>query len=377
MSAQLSIVEERVSRGPNYLRGLGFDVYEDHGSSLNIIRASSNVNMEALVDEGVDLKGVIYDRYTDKVVAPGVPIPISTIDADPEEILSLAPDIAYIYEGLDGMLLRLYHHDGRFRVSTNGTIEANRDIQDMFNQFGVRSDLLNPKWCYYVVMQHLNHTNIVKHRQNSLTLTRIVDCETMLAVPLEQDTQFNGPAGELRVIRTIRYETPDQYKEHIVKAREFDESRRLRPVQSVGLIIVTKQDLVYRIDSPEYREAISLRANQPRPEQHWSALYNFEVYQKGGTIDTRYGQYLAYFEWNRGLFSSLEMKFHRLVQELLLEYQGKTSVPARHRNIQQRLSSIELTSADDVAEVVLSQGVQTLDYLMETGSPRQARSGCR
>ena len=369
------ITEEIIST----LKENGFQVRND--SNLNIIKTtdSSNLDIAKLLNlDHVDLKGLIFGS-NGEIVCTGVKVPSNTDTLD--DVESLAPLISKMSTAQDGVMARLYHDGSEFRASTNGMIYPNRGwgprgcrtFVDLLADFPYDVELLNKNWCYYVIMEHQDQTNIIKHQCNRLVLTKIVDKHTLAEVDLDMDTVFDGsnPLFTKSTYVTDPEECQTLFSKHL-HVKMGDPA----PVTEVGLNIFLRDGRVYRLETPQYRAAAALKPNLADPRQHWTDL--LEPIQSeetmGYDMHRCINTYLQYFPWNSDTFKHMDELFTNLVCDLLDEYYdiytygfNNVSVPSRyvkfHKELQGTFTNGEL-SAFVLIKYLINRSPKHLYYLL-------------
>ena len=353
-----------------YLKEHGLKV--QNYSGLYIVKAQDQSDVELLQKE--DLKGLIYkvveDQARAEVVCTGVKVPLEElpIDATP----------CKVQRAHDGVTFRLYHTDDGLGVSTNGMIYPNRGwgprgcrtFIDMYADVSCQVDeeQLNPDWCYYATMEHMDHTNICKHTENKLILTRICDRTTLRDVPLSEAKGFKHVVQEWTGLDEMQSE---------IKRVQSSECKK-EPVCDVGLLVYL-QDGTVRLETASYKRAAQIKPNLADPRQHWTHLVQGRSSELGNMEDlwnelgTRCEEYLLYFPWHRDTFGEMTSLFSDLVQDLYDDYlevytHGFKSVhlPARHVNYQRALAKDFYDTVDicTLAWHLLEQDSKRIYYLM-------------
>ncbi len=322
------------------------------------------------------LKGLIYDRCTGFVVAPGVLIPSNTEQF--EDLESLEAEVDHITPAQDGVMFRLYSSGGVWHVSTNGMITPNRgwgprgcrSFLELFSDLAFDTSALRSGLCYYVVMEHSEQTNVVKHEQNSLTLTRIVDVATLQDLSHTQlvaEAQSVGQGLKVLPLNTATF--AEALLSHNTKCQPA-------PVKSdeVGYIIHLKDGQVFRLESWKYMHASSLKPNVADPRHQWVQIA--ALASQDDTIALaaeRVRMHIAYFPWSAECFTKMSELLVKLVSTLHEDYNRiyaggfkSVNLDSRHVKFQHELEQAfpESLTVQELEHFILQQAPARIYFLM-------------
>lgn len=323
-----SLTQQTSSNIHECLRDKGYDTRTE--SNLMILKTTDKV-VEHTVDgqlfkmgneSTVHLKGLIFDS-NGTIVAPGCPVPLESPKDEPASSYTKARD---------GVLFRIYYHDGSFRVSTSGMITPNRgwgprgcktflelfqDVEDQWDK-----SKLDKKNCYYCILEHSGHTNVIKHDTDRLTLVRIVAVDTLQEVPLDSDTGFLHHEEVLTVL-------PD-----------IDDT--VVPIQICGYNHHWANGDYFRKETTSFKEASALKPNLPDPRQHWVVLKQVDC--TGAAMR----RYLEFFPWHSELFQQLSDEFLKLADYIVDCYYQIRDNGLRAVRVKQRCYKYMLDLLDEI-----------------------------
>jgi hypothetical protein len=297
------------------------------------------------------------------VVAPGVSVPNNINELG--DLDGLEDQVACITAAQDGVTFRIYMHCGAWRVSTNGMITPDRSwgrqgrpFIELFNECGLDLGLLNPGLCYYVVMEHTDHINVVKHLSNNLTLVRAVMMDTIIDLN-KQELFTEAERIGVVPVQTLTLPYKDLVAAHNTKVMPS-------PVTSdeVGSIIYLRDGRSFRLETWKYLHASSLKPNVPDVSQMWVHLV---ALQPGDTVENaadRVKLHLQYFPWNKMCFGLMVARFKVLMTTLSCDYNSKCNGPARHTKFQRELQQQPGATDQELELYLLKQDPARICYLM-------------
>ena len=301
--------------------------YNVRGQDPLIAKTTPSVGVHSITEDQhpLHLKGLIFRKELStglaEILAPGCPVPLES-----ERVTELPVKLT---EAMDGVQFRVYYMPeaegpGYFNASTTGMIHPNgkwgprgmaREFISMFSDLDDQwnPDLLNKDHCYYVMMTHVDQTNIVKHTESRLTLTSIVNRVTLAPVPIESDTGFVNHVAEL----------PLEQASYLTEVLVQDQGGP-RPLTNADMFYKHYADgSMFRVESELFKQASAIKPNYPDPRQHWIHLLSKAV-SPGVTHGDVLAQmtqdhqvYLSFFPWHKELFSKMEEHFMEQCQMLL------------------------------------------------------------
>jgi hypothetical protein len=338
-------------------------IIQEHGLTTHTEGGEPPLSIIVIPQEkrGVPLpprvKGLIFNR--EEVVCPGVIIPedITTL----EQFDRMDDAVASVEGAFDGVLFRLYHQGEGWTASTNGQINptkgwGGRSFAELFwdpeVQIMIDYSVLNRAYCYYVLLEHKEHINVIPHFKSRLILVDAVTVQPPFTpIPINLIEGFTHVQIRQRPILPCDiFSLANTYK--------------------IGLVATLKSGRTIRIESDTYKYMASLRSNIPdvykqwihklsRPSFGWSVeeiLFNAER-------DIR--EYLAYFTWHTDKFNYMR----ELFLDIFVLLSKKLETPA-HVFIPKRLMKFyrELQPEEQTAEGVLRKLIEIeerhLFYLM-------------
>lgn len=279
------------------------------------------------------IKGLIYNNKDKRIVCPGI---IATEDIrTPEEFdYFRTGSITAIAPALDGVLFRVYY-DGEletWRSSTSGQINANhgwggRSFKDLFSDPAVQECIvyteLNKGYCYYVLMEHKEHWNVIPHATTRAILVDVVTCTFPF---LEIDPmKVNGFAH----VQT-RYGIDD---ETLSAKALFDLAEQYK----IGIIVYLRSMRRIRIDSSAFRYIFGLRPNVPDVYKQWihklrrPCVLTDEPQTMLKESEQDIVHYLTYYAWHSDKFSYMRARFQYVYSVLCFKqtHKASTFIPKR------------------------------------------------
>lgn len=323
---------------------LGYHV--KHWKDLSILKTTDSVSVHAL--DGLDLKGMIYTTNDDGLaimVAPGCKVPLDTPSDDP---------VDHFTPSYDGVLFRIYHHDGAWCVSTTGCINPNvrwgasRSFESLFNdaQYLIDYDFMDQACCYYAILEHEDFVNVVKHIGVKLTLTRVV---RMTSTGI-QDEPLRLHGSAFANVDTAFADEPE-----------------IDPIGSelgqVGYIRHYADGSIYRDNSSQYKRAVTIRPNYPTERERWLYLYinDPDVLE----------EYMKFFPWtadeHRECAQQIECVKERVCADYLRHCDGeRVRYPGRHvRFMQELITELPVDGSGDTDAFLLKQDYRRILFLMD------------
>lgn len=318
---------------------MGYNIYNDKHTGLSIVKTTNNVSDSDHNINNVDLKGLIFETETGKLVAPGCKIPLNSATENP---------ISHYTQAHDGVMFRFYHYNGQWLQSTAGRITPNTYwgprgcksflelLSDASDQWD--ADSLNKDYCYYVILEHPEHVNLIKHESIKLTLISIINRDDVTPRSLDADQGFHH--------HEVLMTTPPDFSE--------DTSPRPLTPSDLGYMIhyENQHHVVYRVTTDLLQLAMDIQPNKPDPIQHWAQL------KKPDDATT----YLELFPWNKDLFLDLDQKLDNLQLQICHDYKNikqygwkQVAIPARNVKYMKDLLNeldVDLADADNVPHVI-------------------------
>jgi hypothetical protein len=259
----------------------------DQSSGLAIVKSNST----SKTDIYPPVKGLIYRPDTGHIVAPGVYTPK---DVDLKDVPSNA--VAYSM-ALDGVLIRIYLHEGQVKWSTTGMIDPTngrwgsertfgsmfQDVSTFFHGAGLKEGL-----CYFTVMEHSDLLSFYRpaHSYSMLTLVRVVDMYGNTE-PLENLHLYKDV---FQIVLEIK-PAPLQDLEYL------EDTPEPGPVtyEQFGVNVYLPGNDMVRVLSKHAQKAISLVPNLSKIWQHWIFCVKTGGYDM---IDL----YTKFFPWRKEEF---------------------------------------------------------------------------
>lgn len=270
-----------------------------------------------------NLKGVIFDRETMTQITPAVPVPVEVTCENRDQVLEQlkTQEVSHYYHLVDGVMFRFYWYNDQWCFSTNGMITANRGwrgnqtfielLQQTLSQptYVTLLDELDKQYCYYFILTHPQHHNVVAYSESTLTLTRIVRQDTFSLLTL---TEMQEAIKDLTSISSPWLTTEDV--EPLIGSPEMLVAVE-RPVtpDSVGYQVVTVTGQIYRFESASFMAAKKLRGNIADIRQIWiqkNVRDNSECQDR----------YLRYYPSDQHIFTDMASRFNRLVRTFYSQY---------------------------------------------------------
>lgn len=321
-------------------KDLGYQIR--HHKGLSILRTTNKVSVHQV--DGLDLKGMIYrtsDTGKHLMVAPGCKVP-----------LDKKPDCEPLYatQAHDGIMLRLFYHDDIWDLATTGSIDVNvkwgskRSFLDMFNDAvkQLDTDFMDPNCCYYLVMEHEDHVNIVKHIGVRLTLTRVVRVRSF-GVQEEPVYMYHGAFA---------------HADQRIKIEDIDMNR------GIGYMLHYEDGSVYRDSSTLYKRAAEIRPNLATEKERWFYLYQKEP----GNLE----EYLQLFPWvadeHRDYLSQLDSLKERINADYHAHCSGgNVWFPKRNvRFMHDLIRELPKDGSGDVEEFLMQQDLRRVLFMLDT-----------
>ena len=307
------------------------------------------------------IKGLIFDRKDGTVICPGVIMPedITT----PEQFDYEAGAVDTIEAAFDGVLFRIYHDGETWAASTNGQIKAKngwggRAFDDLFHDPAVQAcldySLLNPAYCYYVVLEHPEHINIVPHFKARLILVDAVTIsQPFTPVPIAAlagfaHVQIRQTSGWMYTGSAL-FELAEQYK--------------------IGIVVHLTSGRRFRIESANFKYLSSLRPNIADVYKQW--IHKLHRPSFGWSIpdlltesERDIVEYLKYFTWHTEKFNYMRQRFLEIYTALCQKItERKVIIPKRLMKFYR-----ELTPEEQMPDMVLRKLIDAdekhLFYLM-------------
>lgn len=262
--------------------------------NLMIFKHSKETNC----DEAHQYKGMIVDTTTGRIVAPAARIPLATIREDGSCIDPLSLDVVSIYPSLDAVQYRIYYNPtmGRWETSVNSFIyptnkwSSGRTFIEMFNDEPLDYDQLNKDYCYFVLLEHPDNHNVIKHESYKRTLCRVthdgIECDIhqLSVTGAFPNVLPRLPLGEtLELITNILVST-DQINPAPVTGH-------------AGYLVEDRNGNLYRYETREYKDAAKYRINDPDFRKHW--VYNRHCQET----------YLSYFPTETEIFKDMSDQY--------------------------------------------------------------------
>lgn len=318
----------------------------DNGYVINKDKCDTNLNILKITDNAKTdikyLKGLIYDASTGRICAPGVPIPLDTNSFTKEELIDMCTnDETTVYPAIDGVMLRFYKSSsGESMISTSGSIYPKSwgpsysfSFVDMFEDVSDQVDMskLNPNYCYYAIMEHMDHYSFVKNTRNRLTLVHVVD-HNIEPVSLEKDTAF-----------TYKHEPILKNSVCISDMLVETDPKPVNP-KDFGIVMHLKSGDTVKVYNYNCRQAMKLMPNNPSPYHQWVHLLNkgeLAILPKDTEklldhVFSNIETYLKYFPWSKDEFNTMFDCFSDMVRAIYDYYHnyiaGSTFELGRYTN---------------------------------------------
>ena len=310
--------------------------------------------LRSKMDEGLPpyVKGLIFNG--EGVVCPGMIIP-EIVDTIPDDNEGYSYSYAY-----DGVIFRLFYHGDKWYASTTGQITAtngwggapfNTLFEDVKGQIDYAR--LNRDYCYYVVMEHTGHMNIIPHLENRVILQAI--CTRTAPFPSIDLTDENV-AGFQNVAPYIK--CPNE----------------------VGLNIY-KDGKHYRWENPRYKAANALKPNLPDIFAHWVNLLvrpqddgqGLDLDQLMQNAESKIREYVDFFPWAVDRFNYMRERFLATHFFIVSKIQApRTRIPSRLMKFTRELTAEERTP-EGVLRKLLKADEKYLMYLLNPYNKEDVR----
>ena len=118
------------------------------------------------------MRGSIFEKGTNRLVC--FPIPAFTPRSEFEQIPFERLEFT---DAIDGVLVNLYFYDKMWRISTRGRVNAFHSYWRSERSFGEMAaevlsgfdfSQLNRNYCYGLILEHSDHTNVIHHKNKRL-----------------------------------------------------------------------------------------------------------------------------------------------------------------------------------------------------------------
>ena len=332
---------------PQDLTGTGYRVCTDADTGLNIITVVPNEQP----DLTLQLKGLIYDPKTNKVIAPSVHIPddLRAVSC-PHDLIK---QVTRCTEALDGVMIRVYKYMDKWYYSTNGKVvptatATTKCFSDLAREL-IDESQLDDKYCYYFLLQSSAHCNIVLHNTSSVTLQRVVNLEDMSNMDL---ASFN--------FMVPKYQYGYEAQQTVQNVLDTVENTPA-PITYVGVVAYLDDGRIYRFETADYKAAARCKGNSSDDVNQYLQLYH-----NNNDIDPTY-RFLSYFPHKEGKFREIKTKFVAMCSKLAEDHNNKVNFyPQRHYKYQRdKLSKIkgDLTWRQ-VSDILITEDVPLVRFLM-------------
>lgn len=317
------------------LEQLGYYIKYDASTGLTIAKTTCDVKQHHMLSDNhgrLDLKGLIVREDDDQVtlIAPGCLVPLEQAN----DSLSVSKYTI----ARDGIMYRFYYTNDAWHFSTTGCIVPNTFwgvkgvtptfqalVQKAINAELVDYDKLNPKYCYYAILESPEFTNIIKHDTLQLTLVDIVDCST-------------------KELRHVSLADDQGFQSH----EQFFNEQPPSDASNVGFIVHYTNGSVYRHETERFKRASTIKPNVPDPAKQWVIVAQDTALERGG-INVE--EFLDYFPWHKEIFEICHDKFVTLIDTVYKNYKAivakgwhNVCVPPRHV-VYMRNLMVDATSA--------------------------------
>ena len=359
--------EQSLPRLQDIIRDYNLEVRTE-GSKSIILNPRGNLENKLLPY----IKGLIFNHTTGMVVCPGVITPETITTPEEFDYDYNHYGIEFIEPAYDGVLFRVYYDRDleTWTASTNGQIKPKNgwgggpSFDEMFNDPEIQSSidycLLNKAHCYYVVMEHPAHINIIPHFKARAIL---VDAVTIRR-PFERVNIDTVEGFTHSICR--QYPTSIDYTGQTL----FDLVEQHK--KNIGIIVHLKNDQRIRIESKHFRRMSSLRINIADVYKQWiHKLRRPAPGTMAGTVLDMLNQseqdiieYLKYFTWHTEKFNYMRQRFLEIYTALCQKIADKkTIIPKRLMKFYR-----ELTPEQHTPEMILRKLIDAeekhLFYLM-------------
>lgn len=279
-----------------------------------------------------------------QVVAPGVIVPLETAPpfeldfSEPNDYESLAAripkstilvetdTIAYIQSLYDGVMFRIYYHSGSWHCSTNGMVypargwHGDRSFIDLFTEVTSGFDtneVLNPSLCYYVVIVHPDHHNVVKHHESAMYLTQAISIEDHIELTCDELREEAARINDESKREWFKFDghqlkVPSGTAVEGIGGLSFDSITKGPMTGSIGFSVVLKDGNRYRYESAKFRLARALRGNVADVRRNFCSMKKFSP------VATSI--YLDLFPEDKRMFTDMQKKLDSLVELFFVQY---------------------------------------------------------
>ena len=235
-------------------------VKEDkNNTELAVIYNDNNSNIENEIVRFFN--GVIIEKSSLKVIC-------YTFDKCLEENNlneNLINNDIYIQPVYEGTLIRIYHHNNKWNISTKKMINAynakwasSKSFGDMFNEifgdFNNYQEVLNEKYCYSFLMGH-KENNILNINNNYLVHLNTIDLENNIEI----DIQINNESLNIRHISKFNPILINMNKETFTN--HIDNLKKDTTMNEIGYMFVNKNGEKQKFMKNIYTEIRELWGN--------------------------------------------------------------------------------------------------------------------
>ena len=307
------------------------------------------------------IKGLIFNEKG-TVVCPGVIIPedITTVEQFDYE----AGSVVSIEPAYDGVLFRVYYdaETATWSASTNGQITAKngwggRSFDALFKEIThcIDYSVLNKAYCYYVIMEHPEHINIVPHFKARLILVDVVTINrpfrpvNIQAIEGFTHVLIRQPVDQVMYTGRTLFDLAENYK--------------------IGLVVGLKSGGRVRIESVNFRHMSSLRPNIADVYKQW--IHKLRRPTSSNVFDEIISEserdiveYLNFFTWHTEKFNYMRERFFDIFGGLCRKIaERKEIIPKRLMKFYRELTPDERTP-ERVLRKLIDADEKHLFYLM-------------
>lgn len=325
-SEVVAISNNSYAKFKDLLSAKGVNAKEDPAyPGLFILKHSQSATGD-LTDLVRSTKGLVGRIDNLHVVAPAVPIPIETDGTNYEPALMKCTEngVQSVQATDDGVLFRIYYHNDRWNISTNGMLypskgwRGTRSFADLFYDSLPPLELptiLDTKYCYYVMMVHPEHHNVVRYSVPKLIMTQIATVTETGGVDLPL-TEFAAEIVRLNsVIGRTWFIDPTVDLAGTALSAFLTASELMtvvtKPVTFVGYVVTDNKGNRYRFESASFQRARVLRGNTPDTRKMWVSYV-----QDPAAI----AEYLEFFPEDKSSFDTMDAGFNRLWKVFYSQY---------------------------------------------------------
>lgn len=235
-------------------------------------------------------------------------------------------DVAYVQPVRDGVMFRIYFHDGSWRGSTNGMIypihgwHSKRSFADLFTDVTDGFDMnliLNPSLCYYVNIVHPDHHNVVRTTAPAMYLMQAISVqdsvELTCAELADETTRINTEADHEWFKfdgKKLDLDMPLGAVFDGICGPEFDLVTPGPLIDAViGFVIVTTKGDRYRQETFKFRVARALRGNVADVRRNFVVLQKMPELVEEAYLDLFPEDILVFADMQRKLLNLIELFF--------------------------------------------------------------------